>query len=67
MGVHNTAILQLVDQNGIVIRYQSFSGNLAKEKIKEQWKRLYANNKSFQQCEFKVVPNDYAAFKKPFK
>lgn len=64
---NNTQILVLIDKYGEVVRYCTFGGEQAKNRLMEEWKRLYANNKAFQQSTFKVIDNDYAAFKKSSK
>lgn len=67
MSVNGTKVLVLRDKDGVVIRYCTFQGGQEKERIMNEWKRLYANNKSFQQAVFSVEQNDYADLKKPKK
>lgn len=67
MAFNTTQILILTDKNGKTIRQCTFSGNRSKERMMNEWKRLYGNNRAFQESTFSVEENDYANYKKPRK
>lgn len=48
-------ILQLIDKNGNIVRYLEVNSYPKIKKLKEEWKRLYANNKAYRESTYKLV------------